>query len=89
MQLRRALRRLYAALEVMEDGHDTGMSTFYLSTELCLVTPRDAADLEMGLSCGYASFEDGRPYERGAHQWTRFAVATLSAPASDPSFEMS
>ena len=57
-----------------EDGHDRGGSTFYLSTELCLVTPRDAADLEMGLSCGYASFEDGRPYERVAHQWARLAV---------------
>ena len=57
-----------------EEGHDTGSSTVYLSTELCLVTPRDAADLEMGLSCGYASFEDGRPYERVAHQWARLAV---------------
>ena len=58
-----------------EDGVDKGHTNIYNSLgDLCEVTLRDAADLEMGLPCGLACYEDGRPYGRSAHQWTRFAV---------------
>lgn len=55
-------------------GTDDGETREFRSGELGEISPRQAADREMSLACGYATLEHGRPPDAAVHTWTRLAI---------------
>ena len=54
-------------------GTDASRTRLYTATELTELTPREAADKELSLRCGYGVAEDGSTFV-ATHSWCRLAV---------------
>ena len=56
-------------------GTSAGKTKVFEEHMLSEISPRDAADREMSLICGYATSERGAIFDASKHCWCRLAVA--------------